>query len=286
MAGPLAFPNAPRWVWQASFSVAAIVALAGVLVLVYDFFIRPRGRRLDPFIATAIVAVIVALVSLGIYVAKAPQHALEGHLNAPAALGDPEISLLPPTERHEIRWSPTNSNEIRIASEGKISEGNWSVPVFALKTTTAISAQDVSVAWQIDMVGIESIVKTSPLLEESNFKFEVNKVTINGISKNPSWLYNLSQSETTNFPFVTPSGTKAFIPLPVFANLMLYTIALMPNEVGAKISPFKFTATVSWNLPRPGLQKFSVTAHVFNAKGPNLSSPRVDALMSFTVEKL
>jgi tRNA_anti-like len=47
MAGPLAFPDAPPWLWQASFGISAIVVIAGLGILAYDFFIRPRLKGQD-----------------------------------------------------------------------------------------------------------------------------------------------------------------------------------------------------------------------------------------------
>ncbi len=286
MAGPLAFPHAPQWVWQASFSVAAIIVLAGIAVLTYDFFIRPKGKRLDPFIAVAIIAMFVALVSLGIYVARGPQTADRDGDGIALVPRQPELSLTAPNERHEIRWSPTESNEIQIGPEGKITDGSWFVPNFELKASTAVPAQDVSVRWQMDMVGIEKVVKSSTRLGDTKFDFGINKVQISGPSQKGDWVYNLAQAEIINFPFVTPVGVKAFIPITVFTNLMLYTVALMPEQVGSKIDPFAFTVTVSWNLPQPGVERFSVVAYISSAKAPGVSEPKVDALVSFQVRKL
>jgi hypothetical protein len=98
MAGPLAFPNAPQWVWQASFSLAAIIVLAGIAVLAYDFFIRPKGKRLDPLIAIAIIAMFVAMVSLGIYVARGPQIADKA---SSKAIQDKDAAQTPPPAQKE-----------------------------------------------------------------------------------------------------------------------------------------------------------------------------------------
>src|ERR1039457_727862 len=73
MAGPLAFPHAPSGIWQGSFALSALAVLAGLSVLAYDFFIRPKGKRLDPFIAVAIIANVVAAISLTAYAIRAPR---------------------------------------------------------------------------------------------------------------------------------------------------------------------------------------------------------------------
>ena len=285
MAGPLAFPAASQWVWQASFAVAAIIVLAGAVVLIYDFFVRPRGRRLDPFIATAIISMLVAIVSLGIFVARGPQLA-GSQTEVASAVRQPELLLLPPVERHEIRWSPLESNEIQIAPEGKIVKGTWLVPSFVLKASNAVAAQDVTIQWQADMVGIEGVVKNSKEVAGTKFDFSTNQVQISGSSQAGDWRYVLLQTADYPSPFVTQAGVKAILPVNVFTNLMLYVIALMPEKVGAVLDPFTFTVTVKWNLPQPGVEKFVVTASVSNAKAPGISKPKVDALVSFAVKKI
>jgi hypothetical protein len=67
---------------------------------------------------------------------------------------------------------------------------------------------------------------------------------------------------------------------------MLYTLALMPETAGARLKPFTFSVTVSWNLPTAGEQKFLVKANIVNAKAPNIEEPKLDALMSFEVAKV
>lgn len=60
----------------------------------------------------------------------------------------------------------------------------------------------------------------------------------------------------------------------------------MPDKLGARIDPFTFTVSVTWNLPTSGSQKFLVTANIVNAKPPNVAEPEINALVSFTVEKV
>jgi hypothetical protein len=60
----------------------------------------------------------------------------------------------------------------------------------------------------------------------------------------------------------------------------------MPDTYGARINPFTFSVTVSWNLPSPGSQKFLVKANIVNAKPPNAAEPKLDAFISFEVAKV
>jgi hypothetical protein len=114
MAGPRAFPDMPPLVWQVSACLAGIVVIAGLSVLAYDFFIRPRfkGRGLDPFLATAMIASLVAFVSLGIYAIKGAVVATGSSSNSPAIASQPEITLQVPKNRYEFRWDPSQTMQI------------------------------------------------------------------------------------------------------------------------------------------------------------------------------
>ena len=76
MAGPLAFPGAPIWLWQISFAIAGIVVVGCLIFLLYDLILRPHiagNPKLDPFLLIATTALIVGAVSLGIYIVRGPQ---------------------------------------------------------------------------------------------------------------------------------------------------------------------------------------------------------------------
>ena len=45
MTLPLAFPEAPRWLWQAVLGAAALLLLVCVAILIYDYVITPLRRR-------------------------------------------------------------------------------------------------------------------------------------------------------------------------------------------------------------------------------------------------
>jgi len=287
MAGPLAFPRAPLWVWQVSFSLAAIIVLAGIAVLAYDFFIRPKGKRLDPFIATAIIAMFVALVCLGIYVARGPQIADKEGSDSGSAPAQPEITLIAPEHRHEVIWNPKKQLAIIYGPEGQTLDDRWVTPIFRVRNLSSTAVQDATVTWQIEITGIEKLVKSSARLSKFTFDFtSKDRVTIGGNSL-PTFTYNdLKASYGIPVTFITANGSDAFIPGNVFQNLLLYILALMPDQPGARIDPFTFSVTVSWNIPRPATQKFLVKTTIVNAKPPNISEPEIDALLTFEIAKV
>jgi hypothetical protein len=72
---PLAFPAAPVWVWQVLFWFGAIVLAASTIFLTYELAIRPRGpagKKMDPLLWLSATALLIGIVALGAYIAKAP----------------------------------------------------------------------------------------------------------------------------------------------------------------------------------------------------------------------
>jgi hypothetical protein len=291
MAGPLAFPSAASWVWQASFGLSAIIVVAGLLVLLYDFFIAPhhRGRRLDPFLAIAAVSIVVAAVSLGIVIARNPLPAVA----EPGKSVAPELALSPPATRHEIIWDPKRNYMIFSGPEGAVTNaiGNnvSSTPIFSLKTTNDSYVQDATATWQTEISGIQKLVKASKNLSGYDVKIDGGAITIVGGPDNLiPFTYreqDIVSSQDVAIPFITSAGAKAFIPSNIYIPAMLYALALMPETPGARLDPFTFSVSVAWNLPAPGRQSFLVRATIVNAKPPGATEPKLDALMSFEITK-
>jgi hypothetical protein len=291
MAGPLAFPHAPQWIWQASFSLAVIIVLAGFAVLAYDFFVRPKGKRLDPFLGTAIIALVVALVSLAIYAVRGPPQVAGSEETSTAKPAQPEIALIPPDTRHEVIWNPKKQGLMIFSGpEGKVSNNSSWTPVFRVKTVNNTYVQDASIRWQIELTGIASLLKESKNLEGYTIDTSHGGVTIMG---GPDHLMpftyrdqDLSSSQSIPIPNITNAGAEAFIPNNVYNNAAFYILALLPDKPSARLDPFTFSATVSWNIPTPGSQKFLVKISIVNAKPPNVDEPKLDALISFEVAKI
>ncbi len=288
MAGPLAFPRAPPWIWQASFGLSAIVVVAGLCVLAYDFFIRPRlqGRRLDPFLAIAAVAIVVAAISLGMVIARNPS----SNTGPGQQVVPPELELLPPSTRHEIIWNPQKSYMIFAGPEGAVSNSLSTTPIFYVKTTNNTYVQDATITWQTEISGIQKLVKASKNLSDYTINVDNGDITIMGGPNNLiPFTYrdrDIASSQDVSIAFITGAGAKAFIPSNVYNSAMLYALALMPDAAGARLDPFTFSVSVAWNLPVPGAQRFLVKTTIVNAKPPGASEPKLDALMSFEVTKV
>jgi hypothetical protein len=261
--------------------------LAGVFIplayLAYDLAWRPRikGRKLDPFLAIGIAAIFIGLVSLLTYASRGP--AAPG----PTAKGAPDIVLIAPQKDHEVVWDPSKNHGILFAPIGEITEGQFNSPVFTLQNLNIDPVQDATMKWQISVSSIESFVKSSPRLANYKIDFSDGRLMISGGAGAP-FMYrsiDLKLSEEVAIPYVTHAGNKAFIPTNVFAVAGLYAVALLPNTPGAKVETL-FEASLSWNIPMPGAQRFLVRCLIANAKLVGDAAPEIDARVSFAVDRV
>lgn len=283
--------SSPFWDWV--IGVGATVMILSAVHIAFERFIRPhlKGKKnMDPLLVMAMTAATVTVGAIAIYALRSsPRHDSALPLSN---VSQPELVLVPPEKRHEIVWNPRKQYAVLCAPEGQISDSFWSSPIFYLKNLTDTPAQDVTVTWQTEISGVEQLVKSSARLSHYNFGFSKDGLTISG---GPTQLIpftyrssDIASSQDIQIPFVTNAGngSQAFIPMNVYATALLYTIALMPDTSGARINPFNFSVTVTWNLPSPGTQRFLIKATIVNAKPPDVSEPEVDALMSFEVAKV
>ncbi len=209
----------------------------------------------------------------------------------PVVAGNPEVVLIAPEERHEIIWDPKNDPEIRIGVEGKMVEGRWSVPTFQLRATNDIAIQDATVEWRADMISVSELLKSSPRLTDNKVSLnngDRDKILIPSSGNKAGWVYDVLQTASQQIPFVTPNppGAAAFIPLDVFTNAMLYTVAKLPDGLGAELTPIPFTVTVTWTYPTPGRQQFSVVGTAKNVKPADVPEPLIHAVMQFSVKRI
>jgi hypothetical protein len=278
--------------WDWAIGIGVTVMLLSVGHLLFENVVRPRlkGRKVDPLLVTAMTAALVAFGALAIYAIKGPQAGPVSTASNDSKVMHPEIALIPPSSRHEIIWNPKNILMLFSGPEGKVSTSISSTPIFAVKTVNNTYVQDATVKWQIEIAGIAKLVAESKNLSEYQIDISNNGIAISGKPNNlGSFTYrdqDLASSYEVPISFITNAGTNAYIPSNVYNNAALYVLALMPDTAGARIDPFTFSVTVSWNLPSPGSQKFLVKATIVNAKPPNVADPKLDAFMSFEVAKV
>jgi hypothetical protein len=57
-AGPLAFPDAPRWIWQSVLGVGAVIAILPACFLLYEYRQLARARRVVPLLGMIVSGII------------------------------------------------------------------------------------------------------------------------------------------------------------------------------------------------------------------------------------
>jgi hypothetical protein len=287
MAGPLAFPNTAPWIWKVSFGVSAIVVVAGLTVLLYDFFLRPhlKGHRLDPFLATAIAASVVTVASLAIYVVRG---AATG-ASSPAQSGQtqPVLTLLPPKDHYTFKWDPTKAMNFDIQREGSpLPPGHTANPTFILHNSSSVAAADVTVTWQAQISGIKELAKVGRL-EKHDIKFPDDyTLDLIGSSPVPNFRYYLNSHFEQKIPFVARDA-DLFMPINIYPILGLFITANMPDELGGKTEALPLQIDVAWNVPDGGEPKhFHVKIRGINTKPSGLTAPpEVLGYLEFEIEK-
>jgi hypothetical protein len=285
MAGPLAFPNAPAWVWQFLFFVFGLAVLASLSVLAYDYVIQPKGKRLDPFIAIAICANIVAAVSLAIFAMRSPTSNADPAQTA--ITRQPELSLLLPKQRYTFKWDTTKGMYFDIQREGDpLPPGHTANPTFVLHNSSPVAAADVVVKWQADISEIKQLAKIGRLAKY-DIQFPDNyTLMLVGSPPVPNFQYFPSPTADAKLVFVA-RDTDLFMPIGIYPILGLFIAAKMPDRLGARTEGFPLRIDVSWNVPDGGQPKsFHVKIRGVNTKpnGP-ADPPEVIGYLEFEIEK-
>jgi hypothetical protein len=287
MAGPLAFPNAPPAVWQFLFLAFGLAVAISLLVLANDYFIGPRGKRLDPFLALAICATLVALGSLLIFVVRAPTPTKAGAAVAPQ--GQPVLSLLPPKDRYSFKWDPTTGMYFDIQREGqKLPAGHTANPGFILHNSSPVAAADVVVKWRADISEFQQLAKVGRLAKY-DVKFTDNSTLdlISGDSKHPVPAYRYYPSPTAEerFAFVA-RNTDVYLPLSIYPLLGLFITAKMPDQIGSKTEAFPIAISATWSVPdggQPVSFRVKIRAVSTKANAPS-DPPEVAGYLEFEIE--
>jgi hypothetical protein len=284
MAGPLAFPHAPEWIWQASFALSAFAVMVGLFILAYDFFIRPRGRKLDPFIAIAICANVVAAISLAIFAVRSPA-AIKADLAQ--TVRQPELSLLAPRERYTFKWDPTTAMSFDIQREGfPLPPGHTANPTFILHNSSPVAAADVVVNWQAEISEFKALTKIGRLANHDiKFLDEYTLFLTSGQTHPvPNFQYFPNPKGEAKFAFVA-RDTDLYLPIGIYPILGLFIAAKMPEQLGAKTDAFPLKITVTWNVPDGGQPKsFTVRIRGVNTKANNpTDAPEVIGYLDFEI---
>jgi len=116
-------------------------------------------KKMDPLLALAGIAVVIAAVALGLYILRGPHKAISA-APGPDAVSQPELSLLLPKDRYIFKWDPTVGMYFDIQREGlPLPAGQTANPGFVLHNASKTAAADVAITWHAEISGFKELAK-------------------------------------------------------------------------------------------------------------------------------
>lgn len=187
-------------------------------------------------------------------------------------------------QKSVLTWDPPKDNSMSIKGENdNLPPGNWKVPVFAIRNTTPVNAQDVTVKWSAAKYDPANMTANAPIFQGRQISIASNAITLSSPGGVP--FQNLfSFSATINKPFITRSA-ETFIPIDVWDTAALFFLATLPDQPGARSEPYYFDLEISWSIPESAKPaRFRIRAVATNTKPAGTQSPALVATIEFFVE--
>jgi len=273
-------PESPFWDWLILAGVTAMILSLG-----HGCFRRLREHQhLDPLLAATMVGLVLAFVSLGLFLFKGPPPTKATTVTT----RQPDFVLSAPSERYDFTWEPSHDMRLAIRKNGETNTDFTQNPAFILKKLNSVIAYDVTVTWKSEISGVANLVKASPRLAKQKFDLTDEKLVLYAASGVPvaNFIYYLAPTPTQNIAIVAKDA-EAYLPIQIWPLAALYLIDKMPDKVAETTEPFVFHVTVAWKVPEEGAKlEFRVRMTATNTKPSGVTSPEVAAVLNFSVEKL
>jgi hypothetical protein len=211
-----------------------------------------------------------------------------------ANLLQPEIELVPPSQRSILTWDPPASFFINSRSEDlpPATQSRSTSPIIILENRSSIIGQDASITWEIPRFDVRSLVEGSNRLRPYDVKVEGETITVGAKPPitQPVGLYisfpNIFKQSVPPIAFLG-KRVESWIPIEVWNVALFYFVATLPETIGGSSPPLIFTAVVKWNIPEGKTgARFKVTAVASNANTPNVQTPALTAYISLRAEKI
>lgn len=211
-----------------------------------------------------------------------------------ATLLQPEIELVPPSQRTILTWNPPTSFFINSRAEDKPSTGQdlANAPIIVFENKSSVIGQDASVSWDIPPFEMQSLANSSERLKSYDVKIDGHFITI-GAQAPITEPVGLSMRYPIVFKQSMPPiaflgrRVESWIPIELWSQALLYFVATLPDTIGAHSPPVVFNVAVKWNIPEGNKAAlFKVTAVATNANTPNVPSPKLTAYIALSAEKI
>ena len=197
----------------------------------------------------------------------------------------PQLEVVAPDQKSILTWNPPFDNSLNIKGENdRLQPGGWKVPIFTIKNSAPINAQDVTVRWSATRYDATTMTAGKPVFEGRQINIGNEQITLSapgGIPHQGPFRFSVSLDK----PFITRSA-ETFIPLDVWNTGALYILSTLPAQIGSRSEPYYFDLQISWNIPenaKPARYRVKTvatrTGAIDGANGPALS-----AMVEFFVE--
>jgi hypothetical protein len=195
----------------------------------------------------------------------------------------PQLEITIPEQKSILTWDPSVNNLLNVKAENdSIPPGSWRAPIFTIKNTAPIYAQDVKVKWSAEKYDFAALIENKDIFKGRKFTLVNDEIIISAPGEVPAH-NSFNFSAVIEKPFITKS-LEIFIPLPVWNTAALFFLATMPANFGQRSDPYYFDLEISWNIP----ENTKSSRHRIKAVATNIkatgTTPTFQASVVFSVE--
>jgi hypothetical protein len=210
-----------------------------------------------------------------------------------ANLLQPEIDIVVPSERSIITWDPPESFFINARSENKDAPSipNNTSPVIIFENKSGTLGQDASITWSLARFDMKILAESAPRLKPYDVSVDSQSITI-GARQPITGPAGLGMKIPLNFRQNVPpiaflgKRVESWIPTEVWIQALLFFLATLPDDPGARSPPLIFDVVVKWNIPENSKPaKFQVKAIAINGNVASVAKPALTAYVELQVVK-
>jgi hypothetical protein len=191
----------------------------------------------------------------------------------------PQFEIIP-QQKSILSWRPPGNNSLQVIAENdQLPPDQWRVPLFSVKNTTPINAQDVRVRWSATRYDVAAVTANAPVLHDAQVTIENDSITLS--RGGFPFRTDIGFSATIEKPFITRSS-ETFIPLSVWNTAAVFFLATLPAQPGARSEPYYFDLEIFWSIPENAKPaRYRVKAVATNTKSSATGAAAFSATLTF-----
>lgn len=211
-----------------------------------------------------------------------------------ANLLQPEITLVPPSQRSIMTWNPPENFFFNCRAEDQPApaQSRTTSPIITFENQSSIIGQDATITWEIPRFDTQSLVQASERLRPYDVRMEGDSFAIGArppITDPVGLGLVLPIVFKQSVPPIAFLGKRveSWVPIELWQVALIYFAATLPEHIGEQSPPITFNVLVKWNIPEGNnVARFKVVARATNSNTPNVPTPKLTAYISLSAEKL